>query len=328
MNCAVSSTSTCTASGPRAPNRSVAGLPGAGQPGRRQRGPADPRRWTWRWRRGVGGSRHRPLAHLVRQPGRRTRWPTYNGIPHVLSAHSLEPQRPWKAEQLGGVTGLVVAERQAYERSRRRNHRRLLRHAGRRAPRPTRSLEPGPGARDPQRHRHRARYRRRAHSTERCWPGLRHRPRPSLRDLRRTDHPAEGAEPPPPAPPRHFDPAIQLVLCAGAPDTPQIAAETEAAVAGLARARAPAWSGSARCCPPPRDQRAAHRGHRLHLPVGVRTLGIVNLEAMACETAVVASAIGGIPEVVADGLTGSLVHYDADDPAGLPGRIGRGGQRI
>jgi len=101
-------------------------------------------------------------------------------------------------------------------------------------------------------------------------------------------------------------PGFQVVLCAGAPDTPEIAAEMQEAVAQASRARAGVfwiqemvdkrtiiqlYSGAAVfCCP------------SIYEP-----FGIINLEAMACEVPVVASAVGGIPEVVVHDQTGYLV---------------------
>ena len=111
-----------------------------------------------------------------------------------------------------------------------------------------------------------------------------------------------------------FAPETQLVLCAGSPDTPEIAAEVTAAVSDLAEERGGVfWV---------RDILPAHRIREILsaatvfvCPSVYEPLGIVNLEAMACETAVVASDVGGIPEVVTDGVTGTLVHYDATNPA-------------
>lgn len=113
-----------------------------------------------------------------------------------------------------------------------------------------------------------------------------------------------------------FDPEIQLVLCAGAPDTPEIAAEVSSAVAELAAARTGVfWVQE--MLPTPKIREILSAATTFVCPSVYEPLGIVNLEAMACDTAVVASDVGGIPEVVADGTTGALVHYDAADPAGF-----------
>jgi starch synthase len=114
---------------------------------------------------------------------------------------------------------------------------------------------------------------------------------------------------------RHLDPGIGVVLCAGQPDTPEIAAEMERGVAA-ARAERPnvVWIGEMVS----REEARQLYSHAAVFccPSVYEPFGIINLEAAACETPVVASAVGGIPEVVVDGETGLLVPVELrpDDP--------------
>lgn len=114
-----------------------------------------------------------------------------------------------------------------------------------------------------------------------------------------------------------FAPETQVVLLAGAPDTPEIAAEFNQAFAELRNQRQAPVVWVEDMLPRASVRQVLSHATVFACPSIYEPLGIVNLEAMACQTAVVASAVGGIPEVVVDGETGLLVDYDpqrTDDP--------------
>jgi starch synthase len=229
------------------------------------------------------------------------------GVPHVVTAHSLEPRRPWKAEQLGGGYRLSSwVEKTAYEAA----DAIIAVSSGMRAdvldcyP----DLDPG-----------------RVHVVRNGIDSVAYHPVAEDDALRHY-----GVDPDRPlvvfvgritrqkgvghliAAAHGIDPAAQLVLCAGAPDTPEIAEETKAAVDELAAAR-PGVIWIQKMLAPAEVRQLLSHATVFVCPSVYEPLGIVNLEAMACGTAVVASDVGGIPEVVDDGGTGLLVHYDADD---------------
>ena len=230
------------------------------------------------------------------------------GIPHVLTAHSLEPLRPWKAEQLGG--GYAVsswAERTAVEAA---DAVIAVSHGMRRDlldcyPR----LDPA-----------------RVHVVHNGIDTGLYRPDHGTGVWR-----AHGLDPERPTvlfvgritrqkgvpqllrAARGFDPSVQLVLCAGAPDTDQVDREFRSLFAELSASRAHVhWIPE--MLPRSEVVQLLSRARVFVCPSVYEPLGIVNLEAMGCGTAVVASAVGGIPEVVDDGRTGLLVPYRSDAP--------------
>jgi alpha-maltose-1-phosphate synthase len=234
---------------------------------------------------------------------------TLHGLPHVLTAHSLEPQRPWKAEQLGGGYGVSSwVERQAYETA----SAIIAVSYGMRAD----VIAAYPFV-DPAR----------VHVIHNGIDTTLYAPSTASDLLDRYDidrsRPValfvgritrqKGLSHLLAAAPQ-IDPSVQLVLCAGAPDTAEIAAETASAVAALSSRRSGVvW---VRDMLPRTDLVQLLTDATVFVcPSVYEPLGIVNLEAMACETAVVASAVGGIPEVVADGVTGLLVPCPAVEPA-------------
>ena len=125
-------------------------------------------------------------------------------------------------------------------------------------------------------------------------------------------------------------PGFQVVLCAGAPDTPEIAAEMTAAV-NAAKARRPGMIWIDQMVSNTEKIELYSHAAVFCCPSIYEPFGIINLEAMACETAVVASAVGGIKEVVVDGETGFLVPleqmkespFEAMHPAQFSGDLAR-----
>ena len=235
------------------------------------------------------------------------------GTPHIVSAHSLEPLRPWKADQLGGGYQISSwAEKTAYEAA----AAIIAVSDGMRgdvlAAYPnvdpakvvtirngvdTNKFAPNSDTSVLDEYGISGRYAMFVGRITRQ-KGLAH----LLRAWREVPH------------------EYGLVLAAGSPDEPGIGAEVAELIAELQRDRKNVWWIKEML---PHDKLTAALTHAdLFLcPSIYEPLGIVNLEAMGCETAVLASRVGGIPEVVSHGNTGELVNYTAEDIPAFEGAI-------
>ncbi|MET8358468.1 glycogen synthase [Micromonospora sp. NPDC005171] len=236
-----------------------------------------------------------------------------HGVPHVVTAHSLEPLRPWKAEQLGGGyalsswierTGMEAADAVIAVSGGMRND--VLTAYPQIDPDRVRVVYNGIDT---------VQYAPDSGTDVLDRLGI-DPSRPSVvyvgRITRQKGLPylLRAA--------RELPADTQLVLLAGAPDTAEIAAEVEGLVAEL-RANRSGVVWVAEMLPKPEVIQVLTHATVFVCPSVYEPMGIVNLEAMACETAVVATATGGIPEVVADDETGLLVPIEqATDGSGTP----------
>ncbi|NMO53617.1 glycogen synthase [Actinoplanes sp. TBRC 11911] len=236
-------------------------------------------------------------------------------VPHVVTTHSLEPLRPWKAEQLGGGYALSsFCERTAIE-----NADAIIAVSGGMK---RDVLQAYPSV-DPDR----IRVVYNGIDTEQYQPDSRTNVTQRLGiDLSRPSVVFVGRITRQKGLPylmracRSLPADVQIVLLAGAPDTKEIAAEVEALAAELSAERGPQgviWVQE--MLPKHEVVQVLTHATVFVCPSIYEPMGIVNLEAMACETAVVATATGGIPEVVADGETGLLVPIEQlQDGSGTP----------
>jgi len=236
-----------------------------------------------------------------------------HGVPHVVSAHSLEPLRPWKAEQLGG--GYAVSsyvEKTSYEAA-------------------AAVIAVSAAMRDDVLASYPSVDPSRVHVVHNGIDTADWSPRVAPDRVREL-----GVDPDRPSVVfvgritrqkglplflracASLAPDVQIVLCAGAPDTPEIMAEVEGLVSSLRASRSGVvWIPE--MLPRPDVVALLTNATVFACPSIYEPLGIVNLEAMACETAVVATATGGIPEVVVSGTTGELVPIlQATDGTGTP----------
>jgi starch synthase len=243
-----------------------------------------------------------------------------HGLPHVVSAHSLEPLRPWKAEQLGGGYALSSwAEKTAYEAAAAviavsgGMREDILRAYPSIDPARVKVVHNGIDLDQWQRPTSDEAVAKAEATVARLGIDT---SRPSVvfvgRITRQKGLPyfLRAVE--------LLPPEVQVVLCAGAPDTPQIMAEVTALVEQLRTKRTGVvWIEQML----PRDELIAvlMHGTVFACPSVYEPLGIVNLEAMAVGLPVVGTATGGIPEVIDDGVTGRLVPIDQlQDGTGTP----------